>query len=32
MATPARKLAKKPGATLQLHIELRGSKPKGNAD
>ena len=28
MATPMRKLAKKPGATLQLHIELRGSKPK----
>jgi len=28
MATPVRKLAKKPGATLQLHIELRGSKPK----
>ena len=28
MATTIRKLAGKPGATLQLHIELRGSKPK----
>lgn len=28
MATTVRKLAKRPSATLQLHIELRGSKPK----
>lgn len=28
MATTVRKLAKSPGATLQLHIELRGAKPK----
>ena len=28
MATTVRKLAKAPSATLQLHIELRGSKPK----
>lgn len=28
MATTVRKLAKTPSATLQLHIELRGSKPK----
>lgn len=28
MATTVRKLVNKPGATLQLHIELRGAKPK----
>ena len=28
MATTIRKLAKRAGASLQLHIELRGSKPK----
>jgi hypothetical protein len=28
MATTVRKLARQPSATLQLHIELRGSKPK----
>jgi hypothetical protein len=28
MAAMVRKLAKQPSATLQLHIELRGSKPK----
>jgi len=28
MATTVRKLANRPNATLQLHIELRGSKPK----
>ena len=28
MATAVHKKAKRPGATLQLHIELRGSKPK----
>ena len=28
MAATVRKLAKQPGATLQLHIELRGTKPK----
>jgi hypothetical protein len=28
MASTVRKLAKTPSATLQLHIELRGSKPK----
>jgi hypothetical protein len=28
MAATVRELAKRPSATLQLHIELRGSKPK----
>lgn len=28
MATTVRKLPKKPSATLQLHIELRGTQPK----
>jgi hypothetical protein len=28
MATTVRKLPKRPSATLQLHIELRGTKPK----
>lgn len=28
MASTVRKLTKQPGATLQLHIELRGSRPK----